>query len=167
MKKSLFILALFLIVNACKTNTYLPKPNEMNYFTRGLWIECNLKNKTTINGEILALNKNQAFILPLFGEVLTIEKQNIKNAVIHVSLTANQPEELRAAPLIPLLSLTHGWWAFFTLPINISVVAPTVSSQRSGTYIIDYPKAVKWEQLAKFSRFPQGIPEGLDIYSLK
>ncbi len=167
MKNIKVIAAVFFLLVACKTKEYLPKPFEMKYYTKGMWLEFKLPDKTTSSGELLALNEKQAFILPLNSDVKTIEKSNIQSAVLHLSLTADHPEELRGATFIPFLTLTHGVFLILTLPINLLIAGPIVDSQRSGTYIIEYPKAVTWEELAKFSRFPQGIPKGLDIYTLK
>ncbi len=167
MKKIIFISVVSIVIVACFPNTYLPKPNEINNFTKGMWMECQLSDRSRIKGELLALNDMQIYIMPLSGEVQTVERQNIKSVVLNVSLTTNNPEKLRGGPFIPLLALSHGWFLIFTLPINILIVAPTMQAQRRGAYIVEYPKSVTWEQMAKFSRFPQGVPNGIDIYSLK
>ncbi len=167
MKNIKIIAAVLFLLIGCKTKEYLPKPYEMNYYTKGMWLECKLPDKTTSSGELLALNEKQAFILPLNSKVQTIEKSNIQSAVLYLSLTADHPEELRGATFIPFLTLTHGIFLILTLPINLLIAGPIIDSQRAGTYILEYPEAVTWEELAKFSRFPQGIPKGLDIYTLK
>ncbi len=162
----LFSLILLLLVS-CAPNTYLPTPAEMNYYAKGIFMECQMQDKTKLEGELLALNETEAFLLPRFGEVFKVSRQNMKSAILHVSLTANNPEELEAGPYIPILTISHGWWLIFTLPINLLVVGPTVGTHRSGTYVVEYPKIITWEQMTMYARFPQGIPEGVDILSYK
>jgi hypothetical protein len=36
-----------------------------------------------------------------------------------------------------------------------------------GVYRVNYPKNVNWEDMSKFARFPQGIPDAVDVKSIK
>ncbi len=76
-----------------------------------------------------------------------------------------------------LLTITHGWWLIITAPLWIIVgTSATASLSHDGMMTVtpaDDPRARKvqtptgrrvltWKDLAIHSRFPQGMPPGLD-----
>ena len=168
MRKNTIILFIFsLLFSACKTVNYIPKPADMKYYTKGMWIECNLKDNSQTSGELIAVERQKLYVLDLNGALNLINRNSVSNATLKIALTSNSPEKLKVAPLIPLLSISHGLFLVFTLPINLAIVVPTYASNKSGTYIVKYPEATTWEKMSKFARFPQGIPKGVDLKSIK
>lgn len=162
------LLVLALLANACTTiNTTLPKPAELNEYTKGMWMECDITDGTKIEGEILVLDDKQVLLLTKTDLTKTVSKNVISKARIDFSLTTNYPEKLKSADLIPLLTISHGVYMFITLPINLAIVVPTVSTHRRGSYAAEYPLEIAWEEISKFARFPQGVPEGIDYTQLR
>lgn len=64
---------------------------------------------------------------------------------------------------MPITSIGHGFWGVITLPINISTAASMNSSSNSSAYRMKYPDNISWNEMSKFARFPQGIPENIDL----
>jgi len=63
-------------------------------------------------------------------------------------------------------TLAHGWWMILTVPLNLIVTTNQSNKTATGTYLISLHDA-KWNNLRKFCRFPQGMPEGInqeDLY---
>lgn len=166
-QKLIFLILIPLLLASCKTNTYLPSPAELKYHTKGMWFDCELPDKTKVNGELITVENNQLIILPLFGEAIAIKRNDIKEGNIQISLTTNYQDKLSRGGLIPLLVISHGYWFIFTLPINLAIVVPTLATHKSGSYVVKYPNAVTWEQMSKFARFPQGIPKNSDLPMLR
>jgi hypothetical protein len=160
-------MAFSLLSISCKTiNTTLPKPVELSEYTKGMWMECEMNDGTDVAGEIIVIDDKEVLLLTQYNRTI-VRKDEIEKARIDFSLTTNYPEKLKKADLIPLLTLTHGWILVFTLPINLAIVVPTVSTHRRGSYAVEYPAKINWEEISKFARFPQGVPEGLDYTKLQ
>lgn len=156
-----------LSVSCTTIKTTLPKPSELKEFTKGMWMDCDITDGSKVAGEIIVIDDKQVLLLTKYNITRTVRKDVIKKALIEFSLTTDHPEKLKSANAIPVLTLSHGWFMIFTLPINLAVVIPTVSTHRSGSYAAEYPAKIKWDELSKFARFPQGVPQGLDYTQLQ
>lgn len=168
MKQNIALLiGLVLFFSSCKTNTYLPKPAKFGNYPKGMRLEVNLNKGQKIAGELIAVENTDLYLMVMEKDILTFNFMDISKAQIQLAMTANDSGRLTAGPFIPLLTISHGWFMFLTLPLNLAIVIPTVASQRSGFYSIDYPRAITWEELGKFARFPQGIPEGMNLEEFK
>lgn len=167
--------ALFLIVlffcGACSSPYYLSKPAEFKYQVKGLTFEANLDEGLILFGEIIELDSESITILPIGPqrkEMTTISKTQIKSAEIIVSSTSDNSQKIGTwAGLTNIESIGHGIVGIVTLPINLAVTIPIAIDASKGTYRIKYPENISWDEMTKFARFPQGIPENInpkDIY---
>ena len=101
-------------------------------------------------------------------EIRTVYRNQIKKANIIISGTSDKPKEISSwAAAINLGSIGHGYFAFISLPINIAIGASIGNSAAHGTYRMNYPKNILWENIYKFARFPQGIPDNIDERDIK
>lgn len=165
MIKNTFFLYIILIITAsCSSPKHVLTPNELKKDTKGLYSKITFKTSTNrVNGEIIEVSDKHITLLTKDG-ILSFKKENIKESIILVSLTVNNPRRINSwASLINLLSLGHGYWAVFSLPPTIAITSGITSEK----YIMNYPKNVKWEELHKFARFPQGIPEQIEKQSIR
>jgi len=167
-------IASFLIITflfcACTTPNYLSSPKDFKYHVKGLFLEFKLDKKTKIIGEIIEVNSDYVIILPVDSHIgiQTIFKDRIEKADVIVSLTSDNPKKINTwAGLMPILSLGHGYWGVFTLPINLAVAVPMSNASMKGTYAIKYPDNISWDDMSKFARFPQGIPRNIKLESIR
>ncbi len=115
-------------------------------------------------GEMIALEGDSLILLTRQG-IVYLKKDEIKFLQAKVSATSSSTELTGAwGGLIWLWSFGHGMLASIALPIN-TVGALSVSPV--NYYEIRYPGTVSWEELKLYSRFPQGLPEGCDVNSLR
>lgn len=162
------LIVLFLLSISCKTiNTTLPKPVELSEYTKGMWMACDIKNGSKVAGEIIVIDSSQVLLLSENNLINTVRKNVISKAFVEFSLTTDYPEKLKSADVIPVLTVSHGWFMVITLPLNLAIVVPTVSTHRRGSYAVEYPDKITWQELFKFARFPQGVPEGLEFSQLQ
>ncbi len=104
-------------------------------------------------------------IIPLYGEkILSIPKKEIKSGDVVVSLTSDNPKKVGTRAAISTLAIAgHGLWMIFSFPINLTASVATAQSAAKGTYRVKYPKNIDWMEISKFARFPQGIPDDVDV----
>ena len=164
MKNKFYLFIILVIITSCSSPKHVLTPNELKKNTKGLYSKITLKSTTNgVNGELIEVTDKQITLLTKDG-ILSFKKENIKESIILVSLTVNNPRRINSwASLINLLSLGHGYWAVFSLPPTIAITNGITSEK----YIMNYPENVKWEQLHKFARFPQGIPKEIDRQSIR
>ncbi len=119
-----------------------------------------------LRGELIAV-KGQAIILHSDTGLIEIPLESCSHIKLLISKSVNNRATLTAwAVILPFSTVIHGLLLAFTFPLNVAVVAPTIIAIHSN-YKASYPKQIGIEELAKFARFPQGLPEGLTRNSLK
>jgi hypothetical protein len=67
-----------------------------------------------------------------------------------------------------LSTITNGFYLVLTFPLwLISGGIITVNESESGLFKTEYPGEEWWRTVARYSRFPQGIPKEVDLRKLK
>lgn len=153
---------LLLICYGCSSPQYLSKPEEFKDHVKGLTMKCNLKGRPDILGEIIEVNDQEIILLSLKSDrkIYTISKSKLHRSEILVAGTSNNPKGISLwAGLINLLSISHGVLAMVSLPVNLIVTISVGSDAAYSTYSIYYPHHIGWDDMRKFARFPQGLPD--------
>jgi len=184
-----FPVTFLLLLSSCYStkHAYLPIPKDLPTFVKGAYITLkNVKGEITIyqnddqakilnldindsykiiEGELLAVEKDTIYVLKTSNYesakirdkiILKMNRENIDSGVIRISKAYNSPGW---AALFPLVSIGHGGWGIFTLPINIA----TAIDLGTATNKVIFDESSSWNHLHKFSRYPQGIPKGVKI----
>lgn len=169
MKTVWIFLIATVFISGCSTPAYLPRPDDLSEHVNGSIIQCHLFTGAIITGELIAVDSNKAIILPVIpGDIKEINKEDIGEADIIVSLSCNNPDKIATlATFMSFLPLAHGFYGIFSLPITLITTISTSVNASNGTYSIKYPIVSKWGQLRKFARFPQGIPANVDRETLE
>lgn len=147
--------------NAVSTNPY------------GSYIEIKILQKQ-YEGEFIVFTNDSLFVLTL-TDLIAISKNDIVS--FEIILAQNKSKYLLTAVLVSMIPaflgmLVHSDYSseFLVLGLTTGVLgglAALIESQRLAT-IIKYPYPVSdLSLIMKYARFPAGIPEELDIYSLK
>ncbi len=144
---------------------WVPSSEEVQQDVYGAWtiLEITPKsNKKPMEGELIAVQQG---ILYLLNENILqeIPIKQIKKAIL-ASFNARGGISMWAT-LGFVSTLSHGGWLIFSAPIwLISGIINSNAATTSGMLKFDN---YNLRDMKKYARFPQGIPEGLDIYSLK
>jgi hypothetical protein len=144
---------------------WLPKLQQVPSEAYGCWSEVEHisdgQTKKT-SGELIAVAPGRLFILSQTG-VSEIRLISIKWMRLEVFESANM---LGAWAFVGTLStLSHGIGLVVSAPIwIISGISAAAAESRSGVIML---RGSPTEDIRKYARFPQGLPEGIDLASLK
>lgn len=150
-------------MSSCYTSSFLPQYKDIGTSPFGSEIELLYRSDEYIIGELIAVNDLEIIVLnSATNACISIPKKQITDYGIRFA----QPKHYAFyIPTLTLSTLSHGFLAMITLPINlITTIVVSVSGDRS--YTIDHKK-LTYEQLKMYARFPQGIPEGLGLDLIK
>ena len=177
--KSRAIYVLLIICYSCQVNKNLPLTKDVDNFPYGAQAQLVHKDNLKLNfeknvreliAEIIAIKYDTIYLKSSLRErpVYAIHKDQINKMNILFSLTSDNPEQFAIwATMLCLITISHGVFAPFTLPLNLIIGANTAEGAAQSSFATSYPDKISWEDLKKFARFPQGLPEGVTVYSLK
>ncbi len=155
---------------ACASNSaprgWLPKPGEAQAAAYGGWIELTCQESAEsrhTDGELIAvsadsvwvLNESQGVVIP------TITVQSGK-----LTAYAAQTGTLTTWTTVgTLATISNGGFLIFTAPMWLIGGSLTVGGESRSPERKHPP--LTWVQLAPFARFPQGMPEGIELTALQ
>ena len=65
-------------------------------------------------------------------------------------------------------TLSHGWFLGFTFPMWLATgISASSGESFRDRYSEDHPDESYWIQIIKYSRFPQGLPDNINLKNLK
>jgi hypothetical protein len=156
---------IILILSACTSALYLPKPDAIGINQYGSYIKLRVTGSQAIKGELLAVDKNNLYVLADTAATKKVTIVPVSQISKFKLLYATPKNYVWTIPLSLLATISHGWYLMFTAPANlITTGAITASGFEAFTY---NNKIITYEQLKKFARFPQGIPPTVNIASIK
>ncbi|MDN3669771.1 hypothetical protein QWY93_10595 [Echinicola jeungdonensis] len=136
----------------------VPKQNEILSDAFGGWMELGVTNRPNkIEGEFIAIHNDSIFVLKN-DQLSGFPKGDIQFArVIFYNTQYNAMAFLTS--ISSLATISNGIFLIGTLPLNIVVGVFSNIAERKRLNYRQYPDQ-PWEELSKFSRFPQGLPKG-------
>jgi hypothetical protein len=149
-----------------KKQNYLPKYDEIQLNPYGSMIWINLSGSKFILGELIAIQDNDIILLAdstTFGNrINVVPLSTVSNFYVRIAQASNYSASILLLPL----TLSHGGFLIFSLPVNIfSSLALINSGNRDYLYFSG--KNIDIEGAKAFARFPAGIPEGINIEDIK
>lgn len=166
MKTKLYLIGIItLILSGCATTGHLPTSDKIDVFEFGSHITILYKKPSNLrlSGELIALENDT--IVVLSSHVKKCRSISIAD-VRKFTLSYTTPKQYGwTIPIFSLLSLSHGWMAVFTIPINLAVTIIATTSALDAAQFTN--KNMTYEDLSMFARYPQGIPPGIELDSIK
>lgn len=164
MNKHIIYLVLVVLLASCKSPSYLTRPADFKSHVHGLHVECDISDGGTLLGELIEVRGDSLTIL-VQDQYMDIPRSRVEGIEVIVAGVSNDYKKFeRWGALLPISSITHGLAGVFTLPINLATGIAAATDARKGSYRMKYPKELPWDQLYKFSRFPQGMPPNFYDY---
>jgi hypothetical protein len=165
MKTKLYLIGIItLLIGGCAATGHLPTSDKIDVFEYGSFITiAHKKSDQKLRGELIALDSNTMVVLSSeTRKCVSIPVSEVRK----FSLRYASPKSYGwTIPALSLLSLSHGYWSVFTIPINLIVtIAVETESRKSFRYDNEN---MTYEDLKMFARFPQGIPPGIALDSIK
>ena len=169
LKNSLSIILCLLLVTAACTSVHAPRrsvPGRSKIVTdaRGGWISIRDKYYRITEGELISVSDLVVYLVTPSG-VIAVSKDDILSARLIIYNT-NSSEYALWTTLGSISTISNGMFLVFTFPLWWVAGIPVMAGESDRANYIDYP-AADWEHFTRFSRFPQGLPEGLDISLLR
>jgi hypothetical protein len=128
----------------------------------GAWIEVTLgagRQRTMVAGELLAIDTENIHVLTMGGAVKAPRRDATKVALgVHRN---HRSDAAIWAGLGALSTLSHGYYMVLTAPLLWGGGGGAAAASESH---VGVEKSLR--NARKYSRFPQGLPEGLDLAAL-
>lgn len=164
MINKLFILGLSIIAfGSCATPKYLPSSSKIDINVYGAFVNVKHNNSQNIKGELIAIDSNNITILSQKSNVcVQFPIRDIKRFKLRF---AKSPQYGWLIPVLSATTISHGFYSILSLPINLIV---TISVNASGQKAFKFSnKNMSFEMMKMYARFPQGIPENIEVSSIK
>jgi hypothetical protein len=162
---------LLLPLLACAGNTapahFLPAPAEAEQDSYGGWIELTVKEggrERQVEGELIAVGGDTVRVLQAGGAGVVIPTTLVQKG--RLTGYRSSAGAIGGYTLLGTLStLSNGWFLIFTAPLWI-ISGSIATGSESGAAMRTTPPR-PWADLAEWARFPQGMPEGVALDSLR
>ncbi|MBE0663893.1 MAG: hypothetical protein IH597_15660 [Bacteroidales bacterium] len=166
MKNKTGLLALLVFVlSGCSIGLpkYLPSPDQLGVNEYGSYISLSMQDGPNLQGELIAIGNDSIIVLEKSTRNCTsMPVSGIKR----YSLYYAQPKNYGwAIPLYSLVTISHGWFLAISFPVNL--IATTIIYSEGRNAYRYRANEISLESLKMFARFPEGIPAGIDVASIK
>lgn len=158
----LIFLITFSLFNGCQSTKYLPDYKTMNEGVYGaeitIYIGDDWKTEKIYRGELIAADSSEFYVLMdnvYQGILKKYSYSQVSWCTIRYAKFTGDGIYF-TIPLFLAHSISHGFFALFTFPINLIY---SFSLMDRGTKFTYTPKKISQETLSKFARFPQGLPK--------
>ncbi|HTK82689.1 MAG TPA: hypothetical protein VL633_10385 [Bacteroidota bacterium] len=162
--KLVLFISLLAVAGCASTSAppgWLPNAEDVQQNVYGGWITAEIDSSNItkkVSGELLAVEQDSVYILTYSG-LRPMYRNDIARA--KVAFFEGDYGGMRAWTLVGTLStLSHGFYLLISAPLWI--LAGTVAvSAATHDQLIEYPRH-SWNEMKKYSRFPQGFPAAID-----
>lgn len=151
MKRILIVLTGIILISGCATTyNYLPEMDELSSSPYGSYISVRTAEYGSFKGELLAVEGDTLVI----GDLNKPQYQKVDSKLVNYSFI--QFGKYKTFVLAPVISISHGLWMIFTVPINAIVALSLSTADRVESRF--YNPDLKTVYV--YARYPQGLPEG-------
>lgn len=167
--KIIFIALSAILISSCTFPGYLPSSDAIDINRYGSQIKIIPMSGPVIQGELIAVDNNNLIILTdsvmnkKTGKIMNITPRvNVKHFKLQYAKSKNY---WWSVPLLTAATASHGLYFIFSAPVNLLVTGLV-----TATGISDFQyneKKITYDDLNMFARFPQGIPENVNVASIK
>lgn len=155
--------------------SYMPTPDDATMNIKGSWIVLNTDNDSlplsgkSLSGELIAIQSDSVYLLT-DSELTAVNSNMISSAVLYPfkPQTAITPTIAMLSSLPAIIgAIAKDDGAFLLLGVPVMITGAVMSAIEGGGNVMKYPVRHTLNDLAKFARFPQGLPPGLDPEKLR
>jgi len=158
------------ILAGCAANNasrgYLSPASEAQHEAYGAWIDLDtlaVSSAKQISGEFIAFQGGSVFVLTQ-DSLVALATEKIQKATL-TSFDSQYGILAVWTILGGASSFSHGFGAIISIPVwTITGLIATIGQSYSPQ--TTYPSE-HWSTLSRFARYPQGVPTGLDLRTLK
>lgn len=167
---SIILVSLLLMTACARKNVQAPKDvvpkiSKLHSYPYGGYIEISdSEGQHLLNGELIGFKADSIFVLK---EQMLVGLKRTEISKARVIIFKSDYADVLLLNFLNLpLSLSNGIIAIFTLPLNIIIGSSVMLAEIERENYLDYPEHT-WEEIQKFSRFPQGLLDSIDRDSIR
>ncbi len=168
-----------ILISGCATtyapSDWLPDRDEIQKEAYGGWMTLFVQPDSLIeqdsylqyDGEFISSDENNVYLLA--DSLYIIFKENINSGILEID-DKNSVEYGLWTFGGTISTISNGYYLIFTAPFWLLVGIPSTvgeSNRDKYEYEEENPDSLYWEDIQKFARFPQGLPENIEIKNLK
>lgn len=165
MKTKLYLFGIItLLIGGCAATGYLPTSDKIDVFEYGSIITIAYKKSDLkLRGELIALDSSTIIVLSNKAKnCISIPVSEVRK----FSLRYASPKSYGwTIPAFSLFSIFHGFFSVITIPINL-IVTIAVEAESRNSFRYNHEN-ITYQDLKMFARYPQGIPPGIALDSIK
>jgi hypothetical protein len=147
-------------------NGWLPAPREAQTAAYGGWIEVDYtegQSRRLAKGELIAASADSIWVLG-DSQAVVVATSGVESGKLYAY--APQLGDVTGWTLAGIVStISNGVFLIFTAPAWLVTGGFAGQSEARAARRTSPPRA--WAELAMFARFPQGLPEGLELGRLQ
>jgi hypothetical protein len=158
-KLSILIFAL-LVLAACASTVKapigkVPSRKELQTNANGGWIKLKLRNGVALQGELIVASGDSLFVLV---DTLTSVSMSIVVEATLIIYKTHPNYYWSWTGFGAVTALSHGYFSVISLPLWAITGITTFNGESRRKNFLYYGE---WNEFYKYSRFPQGWPEGV------
>ncbi len=175
------ILILFsaILISGCATtyapSDWLPNTDEIQKESFGGWMTLIVRPDSLIaqdtylqyDGEFISSDENNVYLLA--DSLFIIPKENISTGILEIDEKNSVEYGLWTFGGF-IATISNGVYLIFTAPFwLITGIPATIGESNRDRYEYDEENtdSLYWENIQKFARFPQGLPDNVELKNLK
>lgn len=148
---------------------WLPTPEQALYDTYGGWIMAEYKtgidSRAKASGELITCDNGNLYILTNMGVVIIPDADVVSASFF---MYRNYGGELMVWTLGGTLStLSHGYSFLISAPLWFIAGTITAANESRNGVLVLQGRPFSYTEIRKYARFPQGLPEGIELSELK
>jgi hypothetical protein len=147
------------LAGACARHTappdFLPKPQDAGRDAHGGWVELT-HLATRIEGELLAVGADSVWVLRQRA-VVALATRDVSELKV-TGYAASKGPLIGWTALGSVSTASHGFFLVLSLPTWVIVGVVSTAAETNAAQL-KLPRA-GWADLARYARFPQGLPPG-------
>lgn len=174
------LLLLVVVITGCKTanipEAYDYKVKELQKNPFGCWMDISVNTADSVPeihsmaGELLYMDSDSSFLLVADGVVNRFGNRSIVSAKLYTHKNQSGTYMLTTGLLIlpniiGAIAYPEDAGGFLLLGVPVAITGITQAAIESSgkKHIMAFPERNKLNEFCKFSRFPGGIPENIDL----
>jgi hypothetical protein len=166
MRNKLMITLLFLItINVAHAQEYVPRSEKYVESPYGARVNLHMKvGKKNLKGELISIDTEHVVVLEEDSKkCYKLKTHEIKS--IKLKYADNKHFYWYFSAVVAVLPFINGKYSLISVPVHVATT--TAVAYSADKEFTNYYKAINVNEISKFARFPQGLPEGLSIASIK